>query len=192
MVSSVAPGGNSGRRADKSPDAKLLAVCAASTIGLENLLPSHMATITARKIANIAAPKVEKKTKKKTKVFIPQFNSDSAYYFIKQQVDFGPRVPNSIAHQNCYLYLKNKLSNYGASIIVQEDTVRRFDGEILNMKNIIGSFNVAQKNRILLCAHWDSRYIADQDTDRINDPIDGANDGGSGVGRRRDRTSEQW
>ena len=128
------------------------------------------------------APKVEQKTNQKTKVFVPQFNSDSAYYFIKQQVDFGPRVPNSIAHQNCYLYLKSKLSNYGANIIVQEDTVRRFDGEILNMKNIIGSFNVEQKNRILLCAHWDSRYVADQDTDRMNDPIDGANDGGSGVG----------
>ena len=79
--------------------------------------------------------KVEKKTDQRTKVFVPQFNSDSAYYFIKQQVDFGPRVPNSIAHQNCYLYLKSKLSNYGASIIVQEDTVRRFDGDILNMKN---------------------------------------------------------
>jgi len=128
------------------------------------------------------APKVEQNTNQKTKVFVPQFNSDSAYYFIKQQVDFGPRVPNSIAHKNCYLYLKSKLSNYGASIIVQEDTVRRFDGEILNMKNIIGSFNVEQKNRILLCAHWDSRYVADQDTDRMNDPIDGANDGGSGVG----------
>ncbi len=128
------------------------------------------------------APKVEQKTNQKTKVFVPQFNSDSAYYFIKQQVDFGPRVPNSIAHQNCYLYLKNKLSNYGANVIVQEDTVRRFDGEILNMKNIIGSFNKEKKDRILLCAHWDTRYIADQDTERKSDPIDGANDGGSGVG----------
>ena len=118
----------------------------------------------------------------KNKVNVPQFNSDSAYYFIQEQVDFGPRVPNSSAHQNCYLYLINKLSNYGANIITQEDTVSRFDGELLKMKNIIGSFNIEQKNRILLCAHWDSRYVADQDTDRVNDPIDGANDGGSGVG----------
>ena len=115
-------------------------------------------------------------------VNVPQFNSDSAYHFIKKQVDFGPRAPNSVAHQNCYLYLKNKLSYYGADVVIQEDTVRRFDGEILNMKNIIGSFNVSKKNRVLLCAHWDSRYVADQDTDRINEPIDGANDGGSGVG----------
>jgi len=119
---------------------------------------------------------------KKNNIKIIQFNADSAYYFVKEQVDFGPRVPNSLAHQNCHLYLKNKLENYGARVIIQEDTVRRFDGEILNMKNIIGSFNTDKKNRILLCAHWDSRYVADQDTDRVNDPIDGANDGGSGVG----------
>ena len=131
-------------------------------------------------------PSPKEKTSKSTEnivsVSVPQFNSDSAYYFIKKQVDFGPRAPNSKAHQNCYLYLKNKLSNYGANVIVQEDTVRRFDGEILNMKNIIGSFNVERKDRILLCAHWDTRYVADQDIERKNDPIDGANDGGSGVG----------
>ena len=130
----------------------------------------------------ISQDKVSKSTENIVSVNVPQFNSDSAYYFIKKQVDFGPRVPNSKAHQNCYLYLKNKLSNYGANVFVQEDTVRRFDGEILNMKNIIGSFNIEKKDRILLCAHWDSRYVADQDTERSNDPIDGANDGGSGVG----------
>ena len=36
--------------------------------------------------------------------------------------------------------------------------------------------------RILLCAHWDSRFTADNDTKDIEKPILGANDGGSGVG----------
>ena len=34
----------------------------------------------------------------------------------------------------------------------------------------------------MLCAHWDTRPFADQDSLRSNEPIDGANDGGSGVG----------
>jgi hypothetical protein len=37
------------------------------------------------------------------------------------------------------------------------------------------------EKRILLCAHWDSRPFADQDTAKKNLPIDGANDGASGV-----------
>ena len=34
----------------------------------------------------------------------------------------------------------------------------------------------------MLCAHWDSRHIADHDSLNKNKPILGANDGGSGVG----------
>ena len=38
----------------------------------------------------------------------PRFNADSAYAFIQQQVDFGPRVPNSDAHKACALICKKK------------------------------------------------------------------------------------
>ena len=38
------------------------------------------------------------------------------------------------------------------------------------------------KERVLLCAHWDSRPYADRDSENRNKPIDGANDGASGVG----------
>ena len=42
--------------------------------------------------------------------------------------------------------------------------------------------NPNSKNRVLLCAHWDTRPQADQDKDRPTEPADGANDGASGVG----------
>ena len=32
------------------------------------------------------------------------------------------------------------------------------------MKNIIGSFSPEKNERIFLCAHWDSRFVADHDT----------------------------
>ena len=44
-----------------------------------------------------------------TEIIVPKFNADSAYSFIEAQVNFGPRVPNSQAHSNCALYLKNNL-----------------------------------------------------------------------------------
>lgn len=116
------------------------------------------------------------------RVVTPVFNSDSAYQFIQQQVDFGPRVPNSQSHTNCAAWLELKLAEYGAKTLVQEGVVTAFNGDKLNIKNIIGQFNSDKKSRILLFAHWDTRPFADKDNERKNEPIDGANDGGSGVG----------
>jgi len=115
-------------------------------------------------------------------VVVPKFDADSAFLYIKKQVEFGPRVPNSVAHQKCHNYLVEKFSEFGAETFTQSDLVRRFDGESMNMKNIIASFNKDVFKRILLCAHWDSRFLADNDSINVNTPILGANDGGSGVG----------
>lgn len=115
-------------------------------------------------------------------IVVPKFNSDSAYFYIQKQVDFGPRVPNSLAHEQCHAYLKKQLSRFGAEVLTQTAIVQRYDGYDMNMKNIIASFNQDALQRVLLCAHWDSRFLADNDSVEINTPILGANDGGSGVG----------
>lgn len=117
-------------------------------------------------------------------VNVPQFNADSAYSFISQQVAFGPRVPNSDAHSACAAYLEGELKRFGAEVIVQQGEVKAFDGTNLNIKNIIGQYQPEKRNRILLFAHWDSRPFADHDADasKRNHPIAGANDGASGVG----------
>lgn len=115
-------------------------------------------------------------------VNVPIFSGDSAYQFVADQVAFGPRVPNTAAHAECADYLSRKLKEYGAEVIVQQAVVTAFDGTPLNMKNIIGQFQPDLKKRVLLYAHWDTRPFADKDTVRMNEPIDGANDGGSGVG----------
>jgi hypothetical protein len=112
----------------------------------------------------------------------PDFSADSAYSFIQAQVDFGPRVPGSDAHRQCAGWLENKLGQYGAEVTVQTGSVKRYDGADLPMYNIIGSFNRDNPVRILLCAHWDTRHIADKDVLDRDRPIPGANDGGSGVG----------
>ncbi len=115
---------------------------------------------------------------------VPKFNGDSAYHFVEQQVSFGPRVPNSDAHKACGLYLENKLASYGAKIYLQEVDLKGYDNRIYASKNIIASFNPDHPNRIIICAHWDSRHVADHDPDKtkMKIPIDGANDGASGVG----------
>ena len=114
----------------------------------------------------------------------PSFNADSAYSYIARQVAFGPRVPNSEAHQACADYLTAELERHGAKPFIQEAKLKAYNGMILNAKNIIGSFDPEKIRRVLLFAHWDSRPYAEQDADPANHhkPIDGADDGGSGVG----------
>ena len=114
----------------------------------------------------------------------PEFNSDSAFLFIKKQVDFGPRVPNSAAHMECGNYLVSKLTEFGAQVLEQKAILKTYDGISLNARNIIGVYNPNSEKRILLFAHWDTRPFADQETDtsKRTQPILGANDGGSGVG----------
>jgi hypothetical protein len=83
----------------------------------------------------------------------PDFNQDSAFSFVKKQVDFGPRVPNSAAHAKCADYLTAKLKEYKADVIVQQAEAKAFDGKVLKMKNIIAQWQPEKQNRIMLCAH---------------------------------------
>ena len=134
----------------------------------------------------------DSKTKKKTtdgtvkpveSVFVPEFNADSAFYFIEKQVSFGPRVPNTEAHKECAAWLTETLKRYTSNVIVQNAKLKTSDNTTLDASNIIASFNPENPSRILLCAHWDTRPWADHDPDPANrrKPVPGANDGASGV-----------
>jgi len=115
---------------------------------------------------------------------IPTFNADSSFHYIEAQTLFGPRVPNTEAHEACRGFLVKTLKRLGASVIEQSSNLKAFDGTILKSTNIIASFNPEKTSRILLCAHWDSRPWSDQDPAKgnWNKPVMGANDGASGVG----------
>jgi hypothetical protein len=115
-------------------------------------------------------------------VQVPHFNSDSAYAFVKAQVDFGPRVPGTAAHQRCGDYLAQKLSSYRLSVTEQKAPATTYDGKKYTLRNIIGSYKPELGNRILLVAHWDTRPFADRDDVNNTKPADGANDGASGAG----------
>ncbi|MEM6298837.1 MAG: M28 family peptidase [Bacteroidota bacterium] len=127
-------------------------------------------------------PEVPKEENTPKFVTAPRFNADSAYAYVKAQVDFGPRVPNSAEHRACGDFLVQKLESFGLEVLVQELEATAFNGTKLSGRNIMAQLNPSAKKRILLAAHWDTRPFADQDNERVNEPILGANDGGSGVG----------
>ncbi len=112
----------------------------------------------------------------------PDFSADSAYNFVKKQTDFGPRVPNTAAHKKCAAWMAREFRRFGLIVIEQKFQAKHYVGTTFDCVNIIAQYKPDAPKRILLAAHWDSRFVADKDTRDTLKPIDGADDGGSGVG----------
>lgn len=112
------------------------------------------------------------------------FNADSAFRYVKEQVKFGPRVPGTKAHRDCANYIVSQFQKFGAdTIITQNAILQAHTGDELPITNIMAQYRPELRDRVLVIAHYDTRPWADQDSDPANNtkPIDGANDGASGV-----------
>lgn len=114
---------------------------------------------------------------------IPAFSGTRAFEFLVKQTWFGPRNPGSQGHAACLEFLANEMRRYADDVKMQEFTHNGYQGERIQLTNIIASFDPQSTHRILLCAHWDTRPRAENDENksRRNEPIIGANDGASGV-----------
>ena len=81
-------------------------------------------------------------------------------------------------------YLTDFLDSKGDTLVIDRHTISHpyNDGE-LDLFNLFLRFNLKSEKRIMLMAHWDTREIADKDSNIENHshPIIGANDGASGI-----------
>lgn len=113
----------------------------------------------------------------------PAFDGASAYRFLEEQCDMGPRYPGSDSHKRLQHYLVSRLEEFGANVSLQPFDGVLTTGDTLHLVNIIGNYNIGALGRVLLGAHYDTRPYADRDPEPANrsKPIPGANDGGSGV-----------
>ena len=115
---------------------------------------------------------------------VPSFDAQRAFGYLQTQCDFGPRNPGSDAHRKTQQYLFDSLNKL--TDLVQTQEFLHLDSALKKefiLTNLVATFYPEEKERILLCAHWDSRPWADQDSVILNrnQPILGANDGASGV-----------
>ncbi len=112
-----------------------------------------------------------------------KFNADSAFRKVSEQCAFGPRVPNSKAHESCGNYIVAQFKRYGLTVSEQRHAFTGWDGKQLAGRNIIASYKPDAEDRIVIAAHWDSRPWADADPDSSlhREPVMAANDGASGI-----------
>ncbi len=114
----------------------------------------------------------------------PTFDGKEAFDYLTEQCEIGPRNPGSEGHRRCKKYLLDKLGGYTNLVKRQEFVYQDTSQDTrLELTNIIASFYPEKRQRVLLCAHWDTRPFADKDPDVSlrEEPISGANDGASGV-----------
>lgn len=113
----------------------------------------------------------------------PTFSSDTCMKYIQEQCNFGPRVTGSKEAALCQQYIVGQFKRLGAAVEEQPCNVTLWNGSVLPACNIIAKLNPDYLDRILICAHWDSRPWADNDEDEKNHhtPVLAANDGASGV-----------
>ena len=112
----------------------------------------------------------------------PGFDGDAALMLVKKQTDFGPRVPGSQAHRQTLEWMEGFLRQL--TDVVQRQPFTAYNPhsrESVAAANLIASFYPQKGRRIMLCAHWDSRPVADMESPPVDEPIDGAVDGAAGT-----------
>ena len=106
-----------------------------------------------------------------------KFDGERAYADVTTQVAFGPRTPGSTGHAEVQRWMRAELEKAGWQVEVQDATMMDHPGQ-----NLIAKRSDAPP-QIILAAHYDTRFFADNDPDTENRtlPVPGANDGASGV-----------
>ncbi len=113
----------------------------------------------------------------------PTYDAELAFSFLEKQCEFGPRPPGSEAHEAMRDWLVGVLQEHADEVSVQRFTALDTEGNEVVLSNVIASFRMDARERVLFGAHWDTRWIAEHDPDesKRGTPIMGANDGASGV-----------
>ncbi|HCR70317.1 MAG TPA: hypothetical protein DIW23_02640 [Anaerolineae bacterium] len=105
------------------------------------------------------------------------FDGQRAYTDVITQVEMGSRSPGSTGHVQIREWMRAELQSAGW--VVEVHHTERLGHPIYNI--------IAKRNeeppQIILGAHYDTRFFADNDPDLNNHtlPVPGANDGASGV-----------
>lgn len=113
-----------------------------------------------------------------------KFDGERAMKYLKQLCDIGPRISGTEGMKKQQKLLEDHFKKLGATVARQEFKARqRSQKNETEFVNLVVSWNPDRERRVLLCAHYDTRPIADQEANRANwtRPFVSANDGAAGV-----------
>jgi hypothetical protein len=114
----------------------------------------------------------------------PSFDQDRALRDLYELCGIGSRNHGSTEKSRAEAWIQSILRDCGAEVSIHEFTHTAKDATApSHFRNIVGRFRAAEKKRVLLGSHYDTRSWADEDPNVVQRdfPVNGANDGGSGV-----------
>lgn len=112
------------------------------------------------------------------------FDAERAMGYLKEVCKIGPRMSGSEGMKKQQDLIKKHFEDLGATVEFQRFTVKqKSKKDPVEMANMVVSFYPEKQRRVILCTHYDTRPIADQEPNRKDweKPFVSANDGGSGV-----------
>ena len=112
------------------------------------------------------------------------FDGARAMDYLKAVCKIGPRISGTDGMKQQQELLQKHFEALGAKVSYQRFTARQHsENKDVAMANLIVSWHPERTRRVILCSHYDTRPIADQEPNRRrwNDAFVSANDGGSGV-----------
>ncbi len=105
-----------------------------------------------------------------------------AYGYLKQLCALGPRPSGSEGMRQQIALLTQHFRKLGAQVRQQNFVVRHpLTGQGVQMTNLIVHWHPQSRQRVLLCAHYDTRPWPDRDPVNPRGVFLGANDGASGT-----------
>ncbi len=110
------------------------------------------------------------------------FDGAQAYQYLEDLCALGPRFSGSPGMEAQQKLLAEHFQKLGGTVELQQFRVRHpLDGSPVPMANLIVHWHPDRKERILLCADYDTRPFPDRDLNNPRGTFIGANDGASGV-----------
>jgi glutaminyl-peptide cyclotransferase len=111
-------------------------------------------------------------------------DAQRAYGYLNDICSIGRRVSGTLGMKRQQELLVKHFESLGGKVTRQEFMAKNPLGGEVPMVNLIVSWHEERKDRVLLCAHYDTRPLPDEEIDpikRTRGVFIGANDGGSGV-----------
>lgn len=144
--------------------------------------PSHAAADSAQKKERVPFA-IDREPAGITTKSIP-FNGKRAMGYLENVCAIGARMSATPGMKRQQDLIQKHFEDLGAKVTLQEFTARQVSqGKAIPMANMIVSWHADRQRRVILCSHYDTRPIADQERDprKWREKFVSANDGGSGV-----------
>ncbi len=111
------------------------------------------------------------------------FDGARCMKYLDAVCDIGPRIAGTDGMVKQRKLMDKHFTDLGGKVTYQKFMSKQRGKKSIEMQNMIVSWRPEKLNRVILCSHYDTRPVADQEPNprKWTEPFVSANDGGSGV-----------